>query len=173
MSPNVPSLMRARGSDREYGLHSLWRRQLGTPKTEASARTLHLPDVLVDLLAEYRKASRFNGPDDFVFARVDGSPQDPDYLRKEVLDEALRSAGITPGYRTHGFHMFRHSAGDIVHKITRDVKTAQSLLGHSLLSTTANTYTRVDKAVGAEASEALAKAIFSEEDLVLVSEEIQ
>lgn len=100
--------------------HSLWRRELVTPKTDASVRTIHLPEVLTNLLAEHQKGARFNSPEDFVFGRVDGTPQDPDYLRKNVLHKALKAAGIEPGYRSHGFHLFRHSAGSIVHSITRD-----------------------------------------------------
>ena len=111
--------------------------------------------------------------EDFVFARADGTPQDPDYLRKKVLYEALDSAGFKPGYRSHGFHLFRHSAGSIVHSITRDVKTTQELLGHSRLSTTADIYTHVEKVVGQEASEALAKAIVPDLDIALASEKVQ
>jgi integrase len=151
--------------------HNLWRRHLGSPKTEASARTLHLPGVLADLLAEHLRASRFNNQDDFVFARADGSPEDQDRLRK-VLYETLKSVGITLGDRT-GFHLFRYSAGNIVHSVTRDVKTVQSLLGHSRLSTTADIYTQVEKPVAEEASEALAKAIVSDEDIALASDKIQ
>ena len=157
--------------------HSLWRRQLVTPKTEASERTLHLPAVLSGLLAEHRQSARFSAPEDFVFARVDGTPQDPDHLRTEVLYKALQSVGIRPGYRSHGFHLFRHSAGSIVHSITRDVKTAQEFLGHSRLSTTADIYTHVDQVVGEEGSEALAKAIAPgptpDMDAALVSKRVQ
>jgi integrase len=153
--------------------HSLWRRELVTPKTEASERILHLPASLSNLLVAHLENTRFNSLEDFVFARADGSPQDPDYLRKSVLYPALRRVGIQPGERTHGFHLFRHSAGSIVHSLTRDVKTAQELLGHSRLSTTADIYTHVDKAVGEEASELLAKAIAPDPDLALASGSIQ
>jgi integrase len=128
---------------------------------------------LADLLAEHYRASRFNCPDDFVFARADDSTEDPDHLRKNVLYVALKSAGINPGDRTHGFHLFRHSAGRIVHSETRDVKTVQELLGHSRLSTTADIYTHVEKVVGEEASKALAKAIVSDQEIALASEKIQ
>ena len=153
--------------------HSLWRRQLVTPKTKTSVRTLHLPALLTELLATHQQGTRFNSMEDFVFARADGTPQDPDYLRKKVLYEALASAGFKPGYRSHGFHLFRHSAGSIVHSITRDVKTTQELLGHSRLSTTADIYTHVEKVVGQEASEALAKAIVHNEEVPLASEKVQ
>jgi len=149
--------------------HSLWRRELVTPKTEASARTIPLAEVLTNLLAERKDRVRFNAPEDFVFGRVDGTPQDPDYLRKKVLYKAMKAVGIEPCYRTHGFHLFRHSAGSIVHSITRDVKTTQELLGPSRLSTTADIYTHVEKVVGEQASEALAKAI-TDHEIPLASE---
>ncbi len=38
-----------------------------------------------------------------------------------------------------GFHLFRHTAGSIVHKQTRSVKLAQTQLGHSRMATTAQT----------------------------------
>lgn len=152
--------------------HSLWRRELVTPKTDDSARTIHLTEVLTNLLAERKDSVRFNVPEDFVFGRVDGTPQDPDFLRKQVLYKAMKAAGIEPGYRTHGFHLFRHSAGSIVHSITRDVKTTQELLGHSRLSTTADIYTHVEKVVGEQASEALAKTI-TDQEIPLASERIQ
>jgi len=52
------------------------------------------------------------------------------------------------------------------------VKTTQELLGHSRLSTTADIYTHVEKAVGEQASEALARAI-TDQEIPLASEEIQ
>ena len=91
---------------------------IGCSEDGGSVRTLHLPAALSNLLMEHLESTQFNSPEDFVFARADGSPQNPDHLRNNVLYPALRSAGIQPGERTHGFHFFRHSAGSIVHSIT-------------------------------------------------------
>lgn len=139
--------------------HNLWRGRLVSPKTERSVRTLHLPGILADLLRHLKQGSRWTEAGDFVFCKIDGKPCDPDWLRKTVLYPALKLAGIPRISHAHGFHLFRHSAGSIVHSITRDVKTTQELLGHSRLSTTADIYTHVDRVVGEEASEALANAI--------------
>ena len=129
--------------------------------------------VLTNLLAEHQQTARFNSSEDFVFARADGSPEDPDYLRNFVLYPAVEAAAIERSSRSHGFHIFRHSAGSIVHSETGDVKLAQELLGHARLSTTADIYTHVDKVVAERASEALANAILNEVDVELASETVQ
>jgi integrase len=124
-------------------------------------------------LAEHRQAAQFNSSEDFVFARLDGSPEDRDYLVSFVLYPAVEAAGIERSRRSHGFHFFRHSAGGIAHSETGDVKLAQELLGHARLSTTADIYTHVDKVVAERACEALAKAIFDGDDDGLASERLQ
>ncbi|HZS47706.1 MAG TPA: site-specific integrase [Blastocatellia bacterium] len=118
----------------------IWRGQLDTPKTEASMRNIHLPAALVELLLEHKNNSEFAGQNDFIFCRQDGSPLDPDYVRNFVLYPAMDAAGIERQSRTHGFHLFRHTAGSIVHNKTRDLKLAQELLGHARLSTTSDIY---------------------------------
>ena len=105
--------------------------------------------------------------------REDGSPCDPDYLRKWVLYPAMDRAGIKRGSRTHGFHLFRHTAGSIVHEKTGSVKLAQKHLGHARLDTTANTYVHVDDGQSREAAEAVADAIQPFCPLVAHSEPIE
>jgi integrase len=147
---------------------------LGTDdsKNRWQSPNLHLPDVLTNLLAEHRRSVRFNSPDDFVLGRVDGTPQDPGYLRNKVLYEALKAAGINLAIGRTVSVCSGTRQGSIVHSITCDVKTTQELLGHSRLSTTAHIYTHVDKAGGEQASEALAKAIVPA-DISLASEKVQ
>jgi integrase len=139
--------------------HNLWRGQLVSPKTRASVKSIRIPAVLVSMLEDHRSKSRWIASDDFIFCREDGSPLDPDTLRKHVLYPAITAAGITRVPRAHGFHLFRHSAGSIVHSQTRDLKMAQELLRHSRIDTTADVYVHVDGAVAEEATEALAKVI--------------
>lgn len=94
-------------------------------------------------------------PDDLVFCKADGSSCDPDYLRKKILYPAMDAAGIKRSPGAYGFHVFRHTAGSIVHKKTGSVKLAQNLLGHSRMDTTADIYVHVDE----KAAEAVAEAI--------------
>lgn len=139
--------------------HNLWRGQLVSPKTKASVKSIRLPVALVSLLEEHRLSSEWSSSGDFIFAKSDGSPCAPDTLRKHVLYPAIAAAKIERVSRSHGFHIFRHSAGSIVHALTRDLKMAQELLRHSRIDTTADIYVHVDEAVAEEATEALAKAI--------------
>jgi integrase len=139
--------------------HSLWRDELQKPKTEASVRTLHLPASLVDVLLSHRERSPFTSSSDFVFCKRDGSPLDPNYLRKQVLYPAMKEAGIVPLARTHGFHMFRHSAGSIVHAKTGDLKLAQELLGHARISTTSDIYVHVPEKLAELATEVMAQEL--------------
>jgi hypothetical protein len=74
--------------------HNLWRGQLATPKTKASARTRNLSDLLITTFRIQKLNSRFIQPDSFIFTRRDGSPYDRDWLRESALYPALDAAGI-------------------------------------------------------------------------------
>ncbi|HET7208979.1 MAG TPA: tyrosine-type recombinase/integrase [Terriglobales bacterium] len=88
--------------------HSLWRGELDSPKTEASAATLPMKAVLKATLMELRQRSHFTQPESFVFCNGDGQPLNPDVLRKDVLYRLLDKSGIERTSRASGFHAFRH-----------------------------------------------------------------
>ena len=149
--------------------HSLWKDQLVAPKTKSSVRSIRIPLVLAQLLEEHRILSRWTSPNDFVFTKGDGSPLNPDYLRKDVLYPAIAAAGIKRVSRSHGFHVFRHSAATLVHTQMRDLKAAQELLGHSRIDTTADVYVHVNGAVAEEATEMLAREVIPDSVAALVA----
>jgi integrase len=132
--------------------HNLWRGQLGTPKTKASAKTRNLSDLLVTAFRVQQLNSKFTQPGDFVFARRDGSPYDRDWLRGSVLYPALDAVGIERRPRQHGFHLFRHTCGSIVYALTGDIRLAKDALTHSRISTTSDIYVHTDE-VPAEIAE--------------------
>jgi integrase len=138
--------------------HNLWRGQLGTPKTKASAKTRNLSDLLVTAFRIQRLKLRFTQPDDFVFARRDGSPYDRDWLRESVLYPALDAAQIERKPRQHGFHLFRHTCGSIVYALTGDIRLAKDALAHSRISTTSDIYVHTDE-VPAEVAEMVGREI--------------
>lgn len=123
--------------------HSLWRRRLESPKTQASKARVAMPEALVRILADHRAGSDCTDADDFVFCRADGSPLDPDSLRRLGIYPAMKRAGIPFVKRASGCHAFRHLAGSIVHDQTGSLKLAQKQLRHATVTTTGNIYTHV------------------------------
>jgi integrase len=117
-----------------------------------------IPELANVFKVQHHK-STFTQDDDFVFARVDGSPYDPDHLRNVVLYPALERARIERSAREFGFHIFRHSAASIVHAETHDIKLAQELLGHARISTTSDIYVHVSEVVAEEAVKILAREV--------------
>jgi len=138
---------------------SVWRgRLMHSTKTETEL-VKHLPEPLFRILQWHRQISRHTTDSDFVFCKLDGSPCDPNFVRNSVLYPAMDRADIERGPRTHGFHIFRHSAGSIIHKKTGSMKLAQIQLGHADMGTTANIYVHTDDEQLKYAAEVLAEAI--------------
>ncbi len=103
--------------------------------------------------------SQHKSDSDFPFCKFDGSPCDPNFVRDSVLYPAMDRAEIERGPRTHGFHIFRHSPGSIIHRKTGSMKLAQIQLGHADMGTTANIYVHTDDEQLRFAAEVLAEAI--------------
>jgi integrase len=152
--------------DRENGTlsvtGSVWRGKRYSPKTSASIRTLRLSPGLIALLEHQLSRSEFRRPTDFIFGQLDGKPQDPDHLRQQVLYPILEQMGIERSDRAYGFHAFRHSAGSVLYKTTRDAKLVQSTLGHSNIQTTMDIYTHLDKQQIEEGTAILVREILGE-----------
>lgn len=64
---------------------SLWRGQIVRPKTIYSAGILPHGVVLGEILAGHQRQAHQTGPGDFAFCKEDGTPFNPDVLRKDVL----------------------------------------------------------------------------------------
>jgi integrase len=97
-----------------------------------------------------------------VFCKRDGSPFDPDVLRKDVLYPILDRLGIPRKKGASGFHTFRHSAASIVNEQTGNLKLAQKFLGHSTIEMTADIYTHTSAEAEREAAIALERAIYGD-----------
>jgi integrase len=138
---------------------SVWRGRLVTSTKTDTDLVKHLPEVLCRALQSHRQNSKRTSASDFIFCKLDGNPCDPNFVRDSVLYPAMDRAGIERGPRTHGFHIFRHSAGGIIHKKTGSMKLAQIQLGHSDMGTTANIYVHTDEDQLKYASEVLAEEI--------------
>jgi integrase len=126
-------------------------------KTDDSENPIELAADLVMMLNEHRQQTDFSAEDDFVFCRSDGRAYDPQWLLEKIWYPALIVNEIEPGYRTHGFHLLRHSAATILAALTKDRQAVKDFLRHTQLATT-DIYIHPG---AAEGSEALVKEIFS------------
>jgi integrase len=148
---------------------SLWQRQLVSPKTSGSVRTVPFGDGLAQPLLEHQQNTVNKQLEDFVFCKRDGTPLNPDVLRKDVLYPALDRLGIPRASGASGFHTFRHSAASFINAQTGNLKLAQKLLGHSTIDMTAEVYTHTSIEAEREAALAVERAIYG--DLFVVVRE--
>ena len=141
---------------------SLWRDQVFPPKTYGSIRTIYFGEGLAQALTQHAQEVSRRGPVDFVFGKQNGTPMNPDVLRKDVLYPTLDRLGIPRSSGASGFHTFRHSAASFINAQTGNLKLAQKLLGHSTIDMTAEVYTHVSAQAEREAALAVERAIYGD-----------
>lgn len=115
--------------------------QLVELKTEASAETIAMPDVLVDALRRHQERQTIIHPWRLVFIRPDGRPMSNAFSNKqwhELLDRHQ-----LPEIR---YHDLRHTCGSLLHAAGIDLKVIQATLRHANYQTTANRYVHTDRA---------------------------
>jgi integrase len=122
-------------------------------------RTIYFGDTLAMALTQHFERTGHKEAEDFVFCSKDGSPLNPDVLRKDVLYPILDRLQIPRSSGASGFHTFRHSAANILNERTGNLKLAQKLLGHSTIDMTANVYTHTSDESECEAALAIERAI--------------
>jgi integrase len=110
--------------------------QFGTPKTRSSRRVLPMSSSLRATLAAYKLNCKRTNPEDLVFCTTTGTPLSTKNLYNRVLAPTCDRIGLP----RISWHSFRHSNATLLGEVGESVKTAQSLLGHSDLETTLNTY---------------------------------
>jgi integrase len=122
------------------------RLQLAGPKTPESRRTIALPAVALSALRAHR-ARQFEErlaagerwqEHGLVFASTVGTPLDGRNVTRD-LQRILIAAGM-PRLR---YHDLRHSAASLMLAQGVDLKTIQTILGHSRIGTTADIYAHV------------------------------
>lgn len=114
-----------------------------TPKTAKSRRTIPLPDSLWTLLKTHKQSQlearlqAGNTWEDYglVFPTATGRPQSPRNLTRD-FHALLAKLGLP----RRGIHSLRHSAATLWLDGGANMKTVQTLLGHSTYKLTADTY---------------------------------
>lgn len=113
--------------------------QIAPPKTEASYRTVPLPQVVVDALAAHLAAFPA-GPSGLVFTTPAGEPIRRTAFSANVWRPAVARAGLPAG--TH-FHDLRHYFASLLIRHGESVKVVQARLGHASASETLDTYSHL------------------------------
>lgn len=112
--------------------------QLGPPKTEASVRTVPLPQVVLDELAAHVAAYE-PGERGLMFTTPNGGP----IWRAtwaQTWATAVRRAGLPVGTR---FHDLRHYYASLLIRHAESVKVVQARLGHASAAETLDTYSHL------------------------------
>lgn len=117
-----------------------------TPKTLSSIRTIPIPVFLKDKLKHHKKlqsknrlklANLYNN-NNLIFCNTYGKYLDSSRLRKE-----FHNILITNHLKVIKFHDLRHTFATRLFELGENPKKVQTILGHSNISTTLDTYTHV------------------------------
>src|SRR5664279_720130 len=115
---------------------------VGPCKTEASQKPVPLDPNLAEALLAWRCHTRYNDPDDWIFASPETNGQRPYWgqpLMRKLIQPAARSAGIT---KPIGWHTFRHTYSTLLRANRTDIKVMQELMRHASSRVTMDTYTQ-------------------------------
>jgi integrase len=115
----------------EVGGHLIW----SSPKNH-QARSVPIPNFLVDMLAELIATKSAIETDDLVFTTWRGKPLRNLNFRRDVFDRAADDAGL------HGLtpHELRHTAASLAVSAGANVKAIQKMLGHASAAMTLDVY---------------------------------
>jgi integrase len=110
---------------------------LGPPKTEASVRTVPMPDFVVEALAQHLAKYPVTEPDGLVFTTATGLPIPRNRFHENAWAPALAKAGLPKGSRFHGL---RHTYASLLIAANQSPKVIQTRLGHATITETMDTY---------------------------------
>jgi integrase len=129
---------------------------LGAPKNQASRRSVPLNKSVLSALRAHRlrqNEERLSVPEwddyDLVFPNRVGRPTDHNNLYYREFKPLLKNAGL--GDQGFTFHSLRHTFATALFKQRQHPKIAQSLLGHSSITQTMDTYSHLLEDIGGDA----------------------
>ena len=122
------------------------------PKTEAGKRDIALSDKIIQLLLQRRQ--EFPNTE-YVVCQPDGKPYTPDAFSRKFQPFLQRNH--LPHIRLHDI---RHASATMMIEHGVDIKTVQSRLGHSDISTTLNIYSHMTEKMNRNAADKLDEVLF-------------
>jgi integrase len=130
------------------------RPMVSDPKGAASAATLPVPAILMEILSEHLAAKGVNASDGdrLLFDTLEGGPLDYNHWRDRVWLPAVKAAGCQGA----GFHDLRRANATALVRDKIDIRTAQSVLRHSDSRLTLNLYAQVQEEAQREATDRMA-----------------
>lgn len=128
--------------------------EVGDLKTRGSRRTVMVPQEVLDVLAEHRRAQERISP--WVFCNAAGNPWDLTRVRTAWYRD-LKAAGLP----RVTLYTARHTHLSHLVMVTGSLKLAQARAGHSSIRLTADTYTHLLQDTHRESAEAVRKTLFA------------
>jgi len=134
--------------------------KLGRLKTDSSLRDNAIPQVLLDVLHEWREYCDLKGiktdKDAYVFPNTERGKKDErreysslrSMFQRFISKNALQGEGLT-------LYMFRHTFATMLLEEKVNPKIVSEMMGHSNIKTTLDIYSTVFKTVYAEAADTL------------------
>jgi integrase len=107
--------------------------KIGPPKSDAGARDIPLPPLVINTLRQWKLQCRSN---EIVFPTVTGK-----IMRPSTVDKCWRQLLRKCGMPAYGFHMLRHGAASLFIKHLKwTPKKLQTVMGHSSIQVTYDRY---------------------------------
>lgn len=108
-------------------------------KTEASRAKLPLPDEVLDLLINWRSASPYNQPADWIFASPYTKGRRP-FWPAQLFKTRIKPIALAAGLPPIGWHSFRHTVSAWGKEAGLELEDVKTLLRHEDIATTSNVY---------------------------------
>jgi len=140
---------------------------IGDTKTACSVRDVPVPDILLDVLKDWKKTQWVNEqltgknlllPTSIVFCNNDGSVRSYSGTRK-TFDRFAKKNGF---FGKIHFHTLRHTYSTMLFENNENPKVIQALLGHKSVKTTLIVYNSVDTSYYKQATDKLNELFSSE-----------